>query len=483
MGGAGRRRSVVVTVLAAGVLLAGCTSSPAGPTGDRVTSTASDVPFAGCDAVACSGSIDGASYQILLPGKWNGTLLLYSHGYRTAQPVPPSFTPVSTEPDPAPGWSDGQEGIGKALLAEGYALAGSAYASNGWAVDDGVAAGEGLYAFFRDNVGVPDRVYAWGESLGGLVTAELAERHPDWVAGSAPLCGVLAGLNPNMDLALDVAYAVKQLVWPGLKLVGYTSYEDAVRSFQQAAERIAADASDVAGRGAATLLFIAALVDAPPRTQTFDGATAQSRVKAATEGILTALGFGTFGRYDIEQRVGGNPSQNTTTDYAKRIDAADQRRVDAVSPGATTRLAARLAAGKRVAADPAARERAAQLGDPQGSLTHPMVTLHTAYDPLVIAANESWYAARVAAAGRTADLHELVTVPPATYPEKPGAPYGAGHCSFTAASQVGVIAVLDSWVRDGRPPDEASVETALGKDSGYDPQATAPPWPAGTPSR
>ena len=324
--------------LAAGVLLAGCTSSPAGPTGDGVTSTASDVPFAGCDAVACTGAIDGASYQILLPGKWNGTLLLYSHGYRTAQPVPPSFAPVSTAPEPAPGWSDGQEGIGKALLARDTRSPGSAYASNGWAVDDGVAAGEGLYAFFRDNVGAPNRVYAWGESLGGLVTAELAERHPDWVAGSAPLCGVLAGAEPEHGPgARRRVRGEDSCVWPGLKLVGYTSYEDAVRNFQQAAERIAAYASD--GPAAAPRRCCSSRRSSTrrPRTQTFDGATAQSRVKAATEGILTALGFGTFGRYDIEQRVGGNPSQNTTTDYAsgstQPTSAGSTRSAPARRPG------------------------------------------------------------------------------------------------------------------------------------------------------
>jgi hypothetical protein len=34
--------------------------------------------------------------------------------------------------------------------------------------------------------------------------------------------------------------------------------------------------------------------------------------------VLTALGYGTFGRYEIEQRVGGNPSGNADADYAAR---------------------------------------------------------------------------------------------------------------------------------------------------------------------
>ena len=60
-----------------------------------VRSTSTDVPFKNCKA-ECKGEADGAKYSIVLPKKWNGTLLLYSHGYRFAQPGPPDFGPVST---------------------------------------------------------------------------------------------------------------------------------------------------------------------------------------------------------------------------------------------------------------------------------------------------------------------------------------------------------------------------------------------------
>ena len=36
----------------------------------------------------------------------------------------------------------------------------------------------------------------------------------------------------------------------------------------------------------------------------------------------------------------------------------------------------------------------------------------------------------------TAGLVQTYTVAPATYPESPGAPYGAGHCNFTAQSRI-----------------------------------------------
>lgn len=471
-----RQRSLAVVVAGAISLSLSACSSLSGP---DPKSTSTDVPFASCSSVACTGSINGAAYEILLPARWNGTLLLYSHGYRTAQPAPPDFAPVETRPEPAPGWSAGEKSVGQALLAQGYALAGSAYASNGWAVADGVKADEDLYAFFSDQVGQPNRVYAWGDSLGGLITAELAERHPDWVSGSAPLCGVLAGLVPNMDLALDVGYAVRELIWPAFQVTGYTSFQDAVTNFEGAAKRIVAAARDVKGGGTAKVLFIAALVDAPTATQTYDGSTIESQVKVATEGVLTALGFGTYGRYDIEQRLGGNPSTNVSTEYAKRFTVADQRVIDAVTPGATARFALALARGQRIEADPKARSKAAELGDPQGDVQTPMVTMHTRDDPLVLVQNESWYAARAAASGDSKDLVQLVTVPPATFPEKTGAPYGAGHCNFTLASRVGVVRVLDDWVRLGRYPGAVSVTAALGDASGFVPDARIPAWPLG----
>ena len=76
-------RSRIVVLAAATTLLAGCASAAAvSPVRDQST----NVSFKGCDQVACSGTIDGAAYEIVMPAQWNGTLLLYSHGYRPAQP-------------------------------------------------------------------------------------------------------------------------------------------------------------------------------------------------------------------------------------------------------------------------------------------------------------------------------------------------------------------------------------------------------------
>jgi hypothetical protein len=141
-----------------------------------------------------------------------------------------------------------------------------------------------------------------------------------------------------------------------------------------------------------------------------------------------------------------------------------------------------MAAGQRITADPAALAKAkAEGGDPQGMIAHPTITLHTAADPLVISQNESFFAARYAAAKKagtaTGDLVQLYTVAPTTYPENPGAPYGAGHCNFTSQSQVAVVDLLTNWVQNGVFPGTSAVEAAMGPDSGFSAAWTPGPWP------
>src|SRR3954452_3145600 len=90
-----------------------------------VTSTAAE---ASPQAPRRTGSFDGvlddgATWTIDVPTDWNGTLLLYGHGL-----VPPGeANPAEVAPDP---------GTREHLLDRGIALAGSSYATTGWAVED-----------------------------------------------------------------------------------------------------------------------------------------------------------------------------------------------------------------------------------------------------------------------------------------------------------------------------------------------------------
>ena len=110
-------RKLTGTAITAALLLLGGLTSSAG------AASAAQACGGSGSVTTVNGTLpDGASYEIQCPGgTWNGTLFLYSHGYV----VPGSANPAQDVGDPVTGaW----------LLGHGYALAGSSYASTGWAI-------------------------------------------------------------------------------------------------------------------------------------------------------------------------------------------------------------------------------------------------------------------------------------------------------------------------------------------------------------
>lgn len=480
--GSRRPRRALASMLAVAAvgtgMLTACSdhTTPLSSRAQRVQSTDSNVSYKKCGD-QCEGTINGAAYTIKMPQKWNGTLLLYSHGYRFATvPAAEPTSPIQTNAQVTSTDSDGKgtDPLSQDLLAQGYALAGSAYKSNGWAVADGVTAGEQLRDKFVSLVGNPRRTYVWGDSLGGLITEILAETNPKWVDGAAPMCGAVAGPNLNFDTALDVAFAVKTLIDPSFVMTNYTSADQANQEWTEASAAIQKAAADTAGGGTAKVLYIASLVNAPDKTTTYDGHDLTSEVKAQVESVLTALAFGTSGRYELEQRVGGNPSQNTDVDYSKRISSAEASTI-AFAGGDVAKLDQALADAPRVQADKAARDKFEALGDTTGDISKPTVTMHTEDDPLVLVSNEAILAQRALAKGDSGHLVQMYIAPPATYSETTGAPYGAGHCNFSDQQREGLIKTLNAWVTKGVYPTPAGSAPAFGP--GLDPSFVPLPWP------
>jgi hypothetical protein len=159
-------------------------------------------------ASACSrirtqvGTVAGAPYRIDMPSRWNGTLLLYSHG--GTLPGQPNIAPTIA-PD---------EATGHWLLQHGYALAGSAYRSTGFIVDDGLRDGLALLDLFEARFGRPKQTIAWGASLGGMISTGLVQREPTRFHAAMPLCGALAGSVALLNPGLDETFAFKTLLAP-----------------------------------------------------------------------------------------------------------------------------------------------------------------------------------------------------------------------------------------------------------------------------
>jgi pimeloyl-ACP methyl ester carboxylesterase len=441
-------------LLVAAAALSGCTGS--GGSSKPAARPVADVTpehFTSCAQATCEGEVASGRFQIKMPTTWNGTLLLWSHGYRTAIAAPPSFTAPDTSAESAP-----SDEVARALLDQGYALAGSSYATNGWAVQDGVKAAEDLQARFSSTIGKPRRTYVWGASLGGLISELISEKHPEWVSGAAPECGAVAGTTENLDGALAIGYMVQTLIDPTLKITNYASPDEAVASFEQAQKVVTAAATGATAK----IEMIAAIAHLANRTKTYDGHDFPSTVGAHTESIITALAFTTFGQQEFAQRVGGQGLDITGLDFSKPLNEETTKPLVDGLGGDYAGYLAQLAAGTRPTVDPAARAQARAQGETTGKVAHPTVTLHTEEDPLVPVSNERVLGDRIAAdhGGTSATLVQLFTKTPQTYAAP--APYGAGHCNFSTAEQLGLVKVIDQFVRTGKRPTPADDSTAFG---------------------
>src|SRR5215469_10781707 len=107
---------------------------------------------------------DGALYQFIVPNPWNGQLVVYSHGYvDRASPIALPNTPLELA-------------AFQVITSQGFAVAYSSYAENGWAVKNGAETTHELRGLFANAVATPVRTYLVGTSEGGLITLDLAER-------------------------------------------------------------------------------------------------------------------------------------------------------------------------------------------------------------------------------------------------------------------------------------------------------------------
>ena len=369
-----------------------------------------------------SGALGAANFQIQVPARWNGTLFLYSHGY-----MPPGSDRVAVA---APGvdataW----------LLSHQFAIGGSSYSSNGWALEDAFTDQIALLDYFDQHVGKPRRVIAWGHSLGGIVTAGLIQLHPERFTAAMPMCGVLAGGIATWNAELDAAYAFRALLAPSstLQLVHIT---DPVANLQVALDLFTQAEATQAGR--ARIALVAALIDLPgwfdprlPEPAAGDY-VAQAAAQAAWESRVD-FAFAFRYRAELEQRAGGNPSWNTGVDYAHLLaNSPDREEIAALYSAAGLDLQSDLrilASGTRVKADPAAAGYLDRYISLDGNLRIPVLTMHTTGDGLVIPPNESAYADAVGASGASGMLRQVFV-------------HRAGHCSFTPAETIAAVQVM-----------------------------------------
>ncbi|NBP89294.1 MAG: hypothetical protein EBU59_12520, partial [Planctomycetia bacterium] len=434
---------------------------------------------------ALSGSLGDSMYQIRMPAKFNGTTLIYSHGYRIADPVPalvavqlgmdkaPVYDAV-TLPDGSVGYKgNGLPQVGPsaevigALLNQGYALAGTGYAKQGWAVAEGVEANENLIKLINSGgIKGNKQIMAWGNSMGSVITEALVQRNPGKIAGTMPNCSALGGIDAAMDAAMTVVYAYKTLVDPTIKGANYTpgpaGYVEAASDLGKIATAIASvQAKPVSDAGfpvALANLLAGLMAGLPTVSTTYDGVTVnpavatlgtggaltggytpvssgQSAAAAMLENVFGAAALGVMGRYELEKQVllsgsvapGGNTNftSNVGVNYSKLLSPEQRGQFEdtfATVPGSLDGMLAALAAGERFAANPAAQKFVAGLPSAKASYNNkPIVLLTDTYDPVTPAGNAGGYfdGVKMSKKGKKADKKGMLkavsyyAVPPA----------------------------------------------------------------------
>ncbi|MFE0101922.1 alpha/beta hydrolase family protein [Streptomyces sp. NPDC059009] len=375
----------------------------------------------------------GAAYAVDAPEHWNGTVLLFSHGYRPAG----SPNPAQTAPDDA---------ARKLLLKEGYALVGSSYATTGWAVEQAVPDQLGALDAFTARVGAARRTLAWGQSYGGLVTTALAERHADRIDGSLSMCGLVHGGVANWNSTLDPVFALRTLLAPhsGIRLTGFRGQSEAAANARKLSAALTGAQSTPTGR--ARIALAAALHAVPgwndpkqPRPAPGDHAAQQANQYAALTGLVQAPAFSW--RQEAEARAGGSMSWNTGVDYSAILARSSQyEEVKALYKAAGHSLEAdldTLAAAPRLKADRGALAYMKRNIAFTGRLTKPQLNIHTTGDALVPVRAESAYRSTVTRAGRGALFRQAYVG-------------NAGHCTFSPAEELAAVHVTERRIATGR---------------------------------
>jgi hypothetical protein len=377
------------------------------------------------------GSLGGANYTIDVPSNWNGTLVLYSHGYVFSNR--PLLNPAPDAGDPL---------TGAALLQQGYALAGSSYSQNGWALQQAFHDQIALLDFFNATCGHSTRTIAWGHSLGGIITAGLVQLNPGRFNGALPMCGVLAGGIGTWNQALDGAFAFDVLL-AGNTLPIFHLTNPAAAFSQAEAILVAAQQTP---QGRARIALFSALSDIPgwfdsasPEPASKDFTTQEQNQFLWESEVDFAFAF--FARAELEARAGGNPSWNTGVNYRVQLEhSADSTEVAALYKQAGLSLnqdLKALNAEPRISADPGAESYLSQYITFDGNLNIPVLTMHTTGDGLVVNEDEQAYASVVRFAGDNSLLRQVFV-------------HRAGHCTFTPAETVTAFQTLINRMDSGR---------------------------------
>ena len=361
------------------------------------------------------GTLSAVPYRIDIPADWNHALVVYFHGYSEGPFTYRATGALNAQIEP--------------LFDRGYAVIQSGFSTSGWALAEAYPETEQLRLYFMKRYGQAQaqplakaaaakaallkklkprdaemEAIVAGSSMGGaLVVAEL-ELNPKPYAGGLDICG---SVGPT-DLAFQRRFAWRaafDFYFPGIMPPLVPTPPDFVES--------------------RTL-----------RDRAFDALRANPAAAAAMRNltglhtdreVADDMNYFTFVVGDMQRRAGGNPFDNRNYLYSgasPTSSAADNALNDGVH---------------RYAAEPRAREYLIHHYTPTGHLNHPMLALHTTYDPRIPTSTLVFYGEQVAVAGFGQNLVQQ-------YVKRDG------HCTLTAEEIGRAFDELIAWTHMGKRP-------------------------------
>ncbi len=348
------------------------------------------VAAAAQDVKVENGMINGAAFRIEMPANWKKGLVMYCHGYQVVG-AKNNFE------------NQRAQALREVFISRGFAVAESAYSTQGWAVKEAVEDTEALRRYFVSKHGKPNETIVLGHSMGGAITLATMEKYPEVYDGGLPMCGPLnATLNGFQERIFDMLVTF-DFLFPNV--VGSLANLPQGAKLDQAKTKAAIEA-------------------APDKALMF----AKHYSLTSTADLPAVLAFWYEIVRELQVRTGGNPFDNRNTIYDGFDDDV------ALNRGV-----------RRYAADAKAREYLRQHYSPTGRIADPVLTIHTTYDQLIPGRYVSEYDEFARLAG-TQDLFVAKFV------------VANGHCNFTPAQTGAAFDELLTWIRDKKKPEAGEIK-------------------------
>jgi hypothetical protein len=304
-------------------------------------SPTAQAPAAAADIKTETGVIDGATYRIDMPAKWNKGVVVMNHGYSPELRIPAAGAPSARL---------------RVFLDRGFAVAQSSYSRGGWAIEQALTDNVKMLEHFEKKYGEPQTVIATGGAMGASVTTASVENQPEiYDAGLVTCCSGLDARLENMNWNFEML-ALFDYYFPNVMPSVVGPLNGMPYSI---------------GNSPTTQKIQAALDANPEKAEIFRRAWGRKK-----EDVASTVAFHSYLIHEAQERSGGNPFSNETTIYYVDDD------ITAVNSGV-----------KRHKADPGKNEYLKKWYTATGKPLKPLLILSPIYDPIVPADTTEAYMA------------------------------------------------------------------------------------------